>query len=113
MEQSQVMKIYNECNYIDLEAENAHKMLSKCINTVLETYEDSPTIIEGFQDNCCPDGHTFSNDKCQKVCINCKYNDCDKGSGNRGTLYDYTLHDKKGIKNKKMDDDIFTYIFTS
>lgn len=75
--------------------------------------ENGEGIIEPFSsgDNCCPQGFDMINGNCQRVCINCKYNNCNKHSQNIGQVYGYE-NNKKGISNKKNNEDVLEYIFS-
>lgn len=69
--------------------------------------------IEGFTsgEECCPDGYDKINNECKKVCLNCKYNNCQIHSQNIGQVYNYE-ENKKAIFNSKMNDDIFDYFIS-
>ena len=76
------------------------------------TVEDNTPLIEPFQNTnnmCCPDGHTLINGKCSQICTNCKYNDCEKGSGNIGVYYKEKFGNKAKI-HQEMDTEMFNYI---
>ena len=75
--------------------------------------EKEEGIIEPFSsgDNCCPQGFDMINGNCERVCINCKYNNCNKHSQNIGQVYGYE-NNKKGISNKKNNEDVLEYIFS-
>ena len=89
------------CNYLNLEVDNANKMLLSCINKNKYPGLDTPVditsgtcngkeIIEGFSSDMglggvnyvengkCPVGHTKMGEKCLQVCTHCNYED-DKG----------------------------------
>ena len=108
----ETMKDMKDCYYVDLDSENSDQMLYNCskavgkkINERLEKKDN----VEGFSQNCCPDGMTGVNGTCVEVCQNCDYNDCSYGSRNRGILYGKPV-DKKEYKNRKSDEEIFNYI---
>lgn len=69
--------------------------------------------IEAFTDGekCCPQGFDLIDGKCERVCVNCKYNNCNKHSQNIGQVYKYE-NNLKGIGNKKINDDVIEYIFS-
>lgn len=75
--------------------------------------EKEESIIEPFSsgDSCCPQGFDMINGNCVRVCINCKYNNCNKHSQNIGQVYGYE-NNKKGISNKKNNEDVLEYIFS-
>lgn len=70
-------------------------------------------VIEGFENGgkCCPQGFDLIDGECKKVCINCKYNNCDTKSHNIGQVYNYE-NNKKALENKKSNDDVLEYIFS-
>jgi len=114
----ETMKDMKDCAYIDLDSESSDQMLYNCskavgkkLNESLEKRGEleSKGGVEGFSQNCCPDGTTGVNGTCVEVCQNCDYNDCSYGSRNRGLLYGKPV-DKKEYKNRKLDEDIFNYI---
>ena len=125
----ETIKDMKDCMYIDLDSQNSDQMLYNCskavggkLNETLEkkevvgTLEKKDTVetlekdtVEGFSQNCCPDGTTGVNGTCVEVCQNCDYNDCSYGSRNRGILYGSPV-DKKEYKNRKLDEEIFNYI---
>ena len=106
------MKYMKDCMYIDLDSENSDQMLYNCSKAVgkkLNERLEKKEVVEGFTQNCCPDGTTGVNGTCVEVCQNCDYNDCSYGSRNRGILYGRPV-DKKEYKNRKLDEEIFNYI---
>tara|TARA_Y100000817_G_scaffold247329_2_gene199457 strand:+ start:666 stop:1241 length:576 start_codon:yes stop_codon:yes gene_type:complete len=183
MERSKLLKIYDDCEYLDLESNNASQMLDKCLSSIndeiiegfveggnfgnynsktldnhilnIEPYKDfidsdpgcgcggdsgdgckcgggsgegcsceggsclGSLNIEPYKDykefiECCPDGHKKIDGDCKEICVNCKYNECERGSGNIGNMY-YPINEKKNDKIEecnKIDDSIFTYIVT-
>lgn len=72
-----------------------------------------PELIEGFTDknNCCPQGFDMINGTCERVCVNCKYNNCNKHTQNIGQVYKYE-NNLKGLENKKINEDVIEYIFS-
>jgi hypothetical protein len=108
----ETMKDMKDCAYIDLDSEKSDQMLYNCSNVVgkkINERLEKKDTIEGFSQNCCPDGTTGVNGTCVEVCQNCDYNDCSYGSRNRGILYGKPV-DKKEYKNRKLDEEIFNYI---
>lgn len=106
------LKKLSSCLYIDLDSESSDKMLYQCSDTIAKKINDSlekKEVIEGFSSNCCPDGTTSVNNECVKVCINCKYNDCNHGSENLGNFYNYST-DTKEKKHLNEDELMFNYI---
>ena len=101
-----------DCYYVDLDSENSDQMLyncSKALGKKINERLEKKDTVEGFSQNCCPDGMTGVNGTCVEVCQNCDYNDCSYGSRNRGILYGKPV-DKKEYKNRKSDEEIFNYI---
>ena len=99
--------------YVDLDSESSDKMLYKCSNVIsnkLNNALEKEDVIEGFSSKCCPDGTTNIDDNCVKVCINCKYNDCNYGSSNLGNVFYKYPTDKKEMDNLNVDEQIFNYI---
>ena len=134
MERSKLLKIYNDCEYLDLESNNASQMLDKCLSSINDeiiegfveggnfgnynskTLDNHILNIEPYKDfiECCPDGHKKIDGDCKEICVNCKYNECERGSGNIGNMY-YPINENKNDKIEecnKIDDSIFTYIVT-
>lgn len=72
-----------------------------------------PELIEGFTDKnkCCPQGFDLINGKCERVCVNCKYNNCNKHTQNIGQVYKYE-NNLKGLENKKINEDVIEYILS-
>lgn len=105
----ETMKYMKDCMYIDLDSQNSDQMLYNCSKAVGEKLNEKLEVVEGFSQNCCPDGTTGVNGTCVEVCQNCDYNDCSYGSRNRGILYGRPV-DKKEYKNRKLDEEIFNYI---
>jgi len=105
------MKEMKDCFYVDLDSEKSDEMLYKCSNFIGNKINQKleENVIEGFSQRCCPDGMTGVNGTCVEVCQNCDYNDCRRGSSNRGILYGLPV-DKKEKKNRKFDEDIFNYV---
>ena len=70
-------------------------------------------VIEGFKNggNCCPQGSDLIDGVCQRVCVNCKYNNCDTQSHNIGQVYDYESN-HKALESKKSNDIVLEYIFS-
>ena len=127
MKQEESLQNFNLCQYVDLDSQNAYETLSECSNNVINQLnkyiKNDNKLIEGFvnfEDNiqffnngtCCPDGTTFENGECNRLCINCKYNDCDNSSSNIGVRYNYdkTIN-KNAILNQNIDDEMVAYIF--
>ena len=106
-------KNVRDCLYVDLDSESSDKMLYKCSDTIskkLNKALEKKEVVEGFSLNeCCPDGTTNINNQCVKVCKNCKYNDCEKGSGNIGVYYKEKFGNKAKI-HQEMDTEMFNYI---
>ena len=108
----ETMKDMKDCYYVDLDSENSDQMLyncSKALGKKINERLEKKDTVEGFSQNCCPDGMTGVNGTCVEVCQNCDYNDCSYGSRNRGILYGKPV-DKKEYKNRKSDEEIFNYI---
>ena len=106
-------KNMKDCLYVDLDSESSDKMLYKCSDAVskkLNNALEKKDIVEGFSSDCCPDGTTKINDKCLRVCNNCKYNDCSYGSANVGQVFYQRPVDKKEKNNLFVDEQIFNYI---
>ena len=131
---SELINLYNHCRYVDLDSENSMEMLKNCSSNILQEVEniakqyiqiegfvdgedDGPKVnlIEGFTDknNCCPDGYKNENGNCKRVCINCKYNECNMGNGNIGKHFRTSNKDKKSMINVEMDNNIFNYIVST
>ena len=74
---------------------------------------NQPDSIEAFTDGekCCPQGFDMINGKCERVCVNCKYSNCNKHSQNIGQVYKYE-NNLKGIENKKINDYVLEYILS-
>ena len=72
----ETMKDMKDCMYIDLDSQNSDQMLYNCSkavggklneklekkDVVVETLENKE-VVEGFSQNCCPDGTTGVNGK--------------------------------------------------
>ena len=125
MDRNKLLEIYDNCEYVDLESENAVEMLRVCSNSIMKVLniegfveggaggliKDNNNLLEGFTDKvCCPDGFKNINGACERVCINCKYNDCTQGSGNIGKFFPSDTSNEKAKKEASMDDNIFNYI---
>ena len=134
MDRNVLLKIYNDCKYIDLDSESSNAMLTKCTHSVINNIQNvtqeiiepfvegggggllnqkDSIVIEAFsnKEGCCPQGQDIVDGVCKKVCINCKYNNCDHSSRNIGQIFDYIKEDKP-VKNDKVDNDVFQYIIT-
>lgn len=129
-------KDIKDCLYVDLDSESSDEMLYKCagsiskkINNQLEKkegftnllnktsayiQEKNGGVVEGFSSGCCPDGTTNINNTCQKICKNCKYNDCNYGSLNIGQSFASstfgTKDSLKGVKNMHVNEELFNYV---
>lgn len=127
MERDRLLKLWNECKYVDLESEMSNAALIKCSGDLMEIVSDaSKKVIEGFSEEgglpaeliepftdgekCCPEGQDLIDGKCKQVCINCKYNNCRKHSENIGQVFDYQK--TKEHTDKKINDDILEYIIS-
>lgn len=102
----QTYKKYSNLNELETLFNNMVKYIEKH-NDIKENF------IEGFTDQrkCCPDGFDLINGKCEKVCINCKFNNCNKESQNLGQVFQDK--NKKALEVNKENEEILDYIFSS